>query len=371
MPFPPNCVESGKGATVGQADAANWAPELELLRAAGRDVRLMEVCGTHTVSLFRSGVRALLPPEVRLISGPGCPVCVTAQGYIDAACELASRPGLRICTYGDMIRVPGRNGSLAEKRAAGANVMVVYSPADALQQAVEHPETEVVFLGVGFETTTPGTAAVLKQAKALGVANFSALCAHKTIIPAMKALLSDPEHCIDGFLCPGHVSVIIGVRAYEDVASEFGRPCVIAGFEPRQMIAGIRRLMAYVSRGEGGVDNVYGAAVTDAGNRVAWGFVEDVFEVADATWRAMGIIPGSGLALRPEYAGLDAARRYGVRVDEDYEPQGCCCGAVIQGKLLPPQCPLFGKACIPRAPVGPCMVSSEGSCAAYYRFGGE
>ncbi|MBT3377351.1 MAG: hydrogenase formation protein HypD [Lentisphaerae bacterium] len=370
MRYRPNCEEQARRATVPQRDVDQWGEGLARLREAGRDLRLMEVCGTHTVSLFRSGVRALLPPDVRLISGPGCPVCVTAQGYIDAACYLAGRSGLRICTYGDMIRVPGRNGSLAEKRAEGADVMVVYSPVDALQQALKHPEIEVVFLAVGFETTTPGTAAVLKQAEALGVSNFSALCAHKTVIPAMHALLSDPGHCVDGFLCPGHVSVIIGAGAYAGLVKEFGPPCVIAGFEPRQMVDGIRRLIHYVSRGEAAVENVYGAAVTEAGNRIAWGFVEDVFEVSDAVWRAMGVIPGSGLALRPKYADFDAARRYGVEVDEDYEPEGCCCGAVIQGKLLPPDCPLFGRACTPRSPVGPCMVSSEGSCAAYHRFGG-
>ncbi len=337
--------------------------------AAGRDLRFMEVCGTHTVSLFRSGVKSMLPANLRLISGPGCPVCVTPQGYIEAACDAALIPGVTICTYGDMVRVPGRRGSLAERRAAGANVVVTYSARDALKYAVEHPETKVVFLAVGFETTTPPTAAVVKEAAARGVENFFVFVNHKLVMPALEALLADRTTELDGFLCPGHVSVIIGADAYQPVPANHGKPCVIAGFEAGQMLRGVQHLVKQTLAGEAKVENVYGVAVTDAGNTVAWRFVEDVFEPADTEWRAMGTIPLSGLALRPEYQRFDAVRELGLQVGEDYCPTGCRCGDVIQGKALPTDCRLFGKACTVAKPIGPCMVSSEGTCAAYYKYG--
>ena len=335
----------------------------------GRELRFMEVCGTHTVSLFRTGVKSMLPESLRLISGPGCPVCVTSQGYIDTACDAALISGVTICTYGDMVRVPGRNGSLAERRAEGANVVITYSARDALKYAIEHPETKVIFLAVGFETTTPPTAAVIQEAAARNVDNFFVFASHKLVMPALEAVLADPESQIDGFLCPGHVSVIIGSDAYTPVPRDHGKACVIAGFEATQMLEGISHLVKQAKAGEATVENIYGVAVSESGNTVAWGFVEEVFEPADAEWRAMGTIPVSGLALREKYQRFDAVREFDLEVGEDYCPKGCRCGDVIQGKALPTDCPLFGKSCTVANPVGPCMVSSEGTCAAHYKYG--
>lgn len=341
----------------------------QLAAELDRPVKLMEVCGTHTVALFRTGVRGQLPDNVKLISGPGCPVCVTPAGYIDLACQLARRPGVTICSYGDMLRVPGTQGSLAQCRAEGCDVRLVYSARDALIFARKHPEREVIFLGVGFETTTPATAIAVQQAQKLGLTNFSVLDAHKLVIPALRALLADPESQIDAFLLPGHVSVIIGADAYIPVLDEFRIAGVIAGFEAAQMLRGICRLLEMLRHGETGLDNVYRQVVSNQGNQLAWQIIEETFEVTDAPWRALGVIPESGLALRPAFAAFDAWKRYGVTLPEEPPPKGCRCGDVIQGKLQPNQCPMFGKACTPRMPMGPCMVSSEGSCSAYYRYG--
>jgi len=344
---------------------------VEQLQQATRDrppIRLMEVCGTHTVSLFRSGIKSLLPAAVRLISGPGCPVCVTSQGYIDAACELSTRPGVSICTYGDMVRVPGRSESLADHRGAGAQVKVVYSARDALQFAREHADRQVVFLAVGFETTTPSTAATILAADRAGVENFFVLPAHKLVVPAMTALLSSGEVPIDGFLCPGHVSVVLGCGAYRPIAEKYHKPCVVAGFEPMQMLEGIARLVRQVAEGQALVENVYPIAVSEDGNPKAREIMDRVFEPGAATWRAMGTIPESGSILRAPYRRFDAAERLDVTIGPDYEPAGCQCGQVIQGKADPADCPLFAKACTPTRPVGPCMVSSEGSCAAHYKY---
>jgi len=346
----------------------------ERLRAACGDgpcVRLMEVCGTHTVALFRSGVRSLLPENLRLVSGPGCPVCVTSQGYIDAACGLAGRAGVTICTYGDMVRVPGRHGGLEQRRAEGADVLVVYSARDAVRHAAAHPDRQVVFLGVGFETTAPATAAAVLEAQARGLENFTVLSGHKLVIPAMEALLAAGDVPIDGFLCPGHVSIVIGAQAYAPIVRDHGKACVVAGFEPEQMLAGLVRLVEQVRAGRPRLENVYPVAVRDEGNPVALECMYRVFEPADAVWRAMGTIPASGLALRPEYAAWDALRRFDLRIGEDYDPPGCRCGEVIQGKAEPRDCGLFGSECTPRRPIGPCMVSSEGTCAAWYRYGGR
>lgn len=355
--------------------AASAAPLEELttriteLAAGGPERRLMEVCGTHTVSLFRSGVRTLLPPEVRLISGPGCPVCVTAAGYLDAAVSLAER-GLTICTYGDMVRVPGSGLSLGEARAQGATVKVVYTPREALRHALEHPDEQVVFLAVGFETTTPATALTLLEAERAGADNFSVLVAHKLVVPALLALLAADEVPLDGFICPGHVSVIIGTEAYRPVV-ELGKPCVVAGFEPPSMLASIARLLELLAAERAELDNAYGAVVRAEGNAQARAMIDRVFAPADATWRALGVIPESGLALREGYARFDAARRFELadRLDEDTHPPGCRCGEVIQGKAEPRDCDLFGTGCSPARPIGPCMVSSEGTCAAWYKYG--
>ena len=343
--------------------------ELAGLCAGRPEMQLMEVCGTHTVSLFRSGIKSMLPGNLRLISGPGCPVCVTAQGYIDAAGELAQRPGVTVCTYGDMVRVPGRGGSLAERRGQGARVVVVYSARDALGYAIEHPEEQVVFLAVGFETTAPATAATVLEARRREVANFSMLMAHKRVVPAMEALLSSGAVPIDGFLCPGHVSVIIGAAAYAPIAQRHGKPCVVAGFEAGQMLSGVLHLVRQVAAGEARVQNVYGVVVRDEGNVAARALMDEAFVPADAVWRGIGVIAGSGLELREPLARFDAARRFGVDLRGNEEPLACRCGHIILGKLLPADCPLFGQACTPLHPVGPCMVSSEGTCAAWYKYG--
>lgn len=349
-------------------EAAELAGKIADTCAGFERIQLMEVCGTHTVNLFRSGVKSLMPKNLRLISGPGCPVCVTSQAYIEAACELATRPKVTVCTYGDMMRVPGSNGSLGEHRAQGADVAVVYSARDALHLAEKNPDREVVFLAVGFETTAPAAAAVVLEAKQKGVRNFFIMSGHKLVIPAMRALLSGGGAQIDGFLCPGHVSVIIGADAYRPIAEEFGKPCVVMGFEPRQMMEGILRLVQQVAAGRATVENVYSVAVSKTGNATARQCVEKVFAPAPVTWRAIGVLPGSGLELRLEYRRFDAPVHFGITFGPDESPAGCRCGDVIQGRLSPPECALFGTSCTPVQPVGPCMVSSEGTCAAWYKY---
>lgn len=353
----------------GRAEVADTIARIDAALAGLDTVRIMEVCGTHTVSLLRSGVKSLLPEKVKLISGPGCPVCVTSQSYIDAALEIASAEGVTIATYGDMVRVPGRTGSLETMRGEGAQVEVVYSTRDALKLAEKDPGRRVVFLAIGFETTAPATAAALVEAEARGIENFFALCAHKLVVPAMMALLSAGDVPIDGFLCPGHVSVIIGADAYKPVAEEFGKPCVVAGFEPREMAAAILRIVEQAAAGKAGVENAYGTAVKGAGNEAALALLDKVFVPGDAVWRAIGTIPQSGLVLAGEFGRFDAAKHFDIEFGPDYEPEGCRCGDVIQGKAEAADCPLFGGVCTPSEPVGPCMVSSEGSCAAAYKYG--
>lgn len=332
-------------------------------------IRIMEICGTHTVSLFRSGVKSMLPPNLKLISGPGCPVCVTSQGYIDAAIELATRPGVTLCTYGDMLRVPGQSGSLERHRATGQQVVVVYSARDAVQYAADHPDRQVVFLAVGFETTAPASAAAVIEAEQRGLDNFTILPGHKLVMPAMEALLSEGDVPVDGFMCPGHVSVIIGAAAYQPIVDRYHKPCVVVGFEPDQMLRGILRLTEMITASESHLDNVYAVAVGDEGNTVARQWLEKVFEPAAVVWRAMGTIAESGLELRDPYARFDALKRFDVEVGPDYDPPGCRCGEVIQGKVQPYECGLFGSECTTMNPVGPCMVSSEGTCAAWYKYG--
>ena len=351
------------------AGIAALAAEIAGICAGVKRISLMEICGTHTVALFRTGARSLLPDSLRLISGPGCPVCVTSQGYLDAACELALLPQVTIATYGDMVRVPGRGGSLEGMRGEGADVAVVYSARDAVKIARDNPKRQVVWLAVGFETTTPATAVAVLEAAALGLDNFSILPGHKLVIPAMEALLAGGDLALDGFLCPGHVSVIIGAGAYRPIAEKHGKPCVVAGFELAGMLRGIRDLAKQVAAGEASVGNAYGAVVSEAGNRAALALIDRVFEQAPATWRAIGEIPASGLALRREHSRFDALRRFGVEFGPDLCPEGCLCGEVIQGRATPAECSLFGEVCTPVDPIGPCMVSSEGTCAAWYKYG--
>lgn len=328
----------------------------------------MEVCGTHTVSIFRSGLRAMLPENLRLVSGPGCPVCVTAQRHIDAAIELAAMPGAILATYGDMLRVPGRLGSLEKLRAAGARVHVVNSARTALDLARAHPEHPVVFLGVGFETTAPATAATVLDAERERVENFAVLMCHKLVVPAMLALLDAGDVPLDGFLAPGHVSVIIGAGAYEPVVRQHRRAVVVAGFEPEQVLRGLVALVRQVLERRAAVENVYASVVTDGGNRVAQALLAQAFVVGDAPWRELGVIPGSGLDLAPTFRRFDALERFGIKLGEDENHPLCRCGEVITGKVEPDECPAFAGACTPLSPIGPCMVSSEGTCAAWYKY---
>ncbi|KPV40003.1 hydrogenase formation protein HupD [Thiohalorhabdus denitrificans] len=342
-----------------------------------RGYRFMEFCGGHTHAVFRYGVPDLLPPNVHLIHGPGCPVCVLPVGRVDAAIELARRPEVILCTYGDLLRVPGsRRSSLLRARAEGADVRMVYSPADSLRIAREHPDREVVFFAIGFETTTPPTAVVVRRAEAEGLANFSVVSNHVLTPPAMAHLLDSPEldgpaaPSLDGFIGPSHVSTIIGSAPYEPFAREHGRPVVIAGFEPLDVMQAIRMLIRQVNAGRAEVENEYTRAVTRVGNRKAQELVSAVFAVRESfEWRGMGSVPGSGLEVRPEYAHLDAERRFGVAVGQPRENRACICPSVLRGAARPTECTLFGTTCTPDHPMGSCMVSSEGACAAHYAYG--
>lgn len=333
-----------------------------------RSIRLMEVCGTHTVSLFRSGVRSLLPETITLLSGPGCPVCVTAQGEIDAFIELARRPDTIVTTFGDLLRVPGSGASLQAAKAEGADVRIVYSAADALAIAQKNPDKEVVFLGVGFETTAPTIAAALLGARQSGCANFSIAAAHKTVPAALDALLHRPDLEVDGLILPGHVSVMIGLDGYRPFFEKTKLPCVVTGFEPTDLLMGIAELVTQIEADRPRLHNAYPRAVTEAGNPKAMGLMEMVFRPADVQWRGLGAIPASGLVLRPEFKAFDAFSRFGIEIVDAPEPKGCACGQILTGTKLPPQCALYKTACTPIHPVGPCMVSSEGTCAAYYRY---
>ncbi|MCK4601961.1 MAG: hydrogenase formation protein HypD [Phycisphaerae bacterium] len=347
--------------------------ELLAVRPEGRgtarlDVAVMEICGTHTMAIASSGLRNLLPASLRLVSGPGCPVCVTDQSYIDRAVHLSQLAGGPvIATYGDMVRVPGRSGSLAEARAAGAAIEVVASATRAVELAKQNPGREIVFLAVGFETTAPGTALAVLKAREEKVKNFSVFTAHKLILPVMRALLSADDVRVDGFLCPGHVSVIIGWGAYEEIARRYRRPCVVAGFDPAQIVAGIAEIVRQLAEDGPAACSVY-PSVSKEGNPAALKLLEDVFVLADVPWRALGVVPQSGLELREEFAAFDTAGRFDLPEVPSYELPGCRCGDVLSGRCLPADCDLFADRCTPRRPVGPCMVSSEGACAAAYKY---
>jgi len=353
-----------------QDKVARIAESAQAVGDGCRPIRIMEVCGTHTVAIARAGLRRLLPPRVRLISGPGCPVCVTDGSYVDLAIRVARGEGLPaapiVATYGDMVRVPGAMGSLAEARAAGATVVVVASADQAVELAKRNSAREVVFLGVGFETTAPGSAVAVLRAREEGVTNFSVLTAHKLIMPALRALLST-EIAIDAFLCPGHVSVILGYGVYEELARDHRKPCVVAGFEPAGILDGVAEILRQLASGRPAACTVY-PAVTREGNRTAQAMLEKVFAPADAPWRALGVIPGSGLALRPEFTDFDAARKFSLQERPSQDDPRCRCGLVITGRATPQECPLFATVCTPRDPIGPCMVSSEGACAAAYKY---
>lgn len=338
-----------------------------LAGALNRSVNIMEVCGSHTMAIARYGIRDILPPNVNLISGPGCPVCVTPTRYIDAAIALAER-GIIVVTFGDMILVPGSTSTLAECRARGATVEIAYSPTRAIEMAAAHPEREVVFLAIGFETTTAPVVSIVDQAIRLGLKNLSLLTAFKLVPPALMALLSDPEIRIDAFLCPAHVSAIIGSDAYKPFAETYKVPCVVAGFEPLDILYGIQGVLEQVTQGRAEVVNHYARVVTAGGNLQAQALMAKYLEPVDAAWRGIGVLPMSGLGLKPAFAAYDAGRKHGVTVELGAENPACACGEVLKGKQKPPECSLFGTACTPEHPVGPCMVSSEGTCSAYFKY---
>jgi hydrogenase expression/formation protein HypD len=343
-----------------------------LALAIGRPVRLMEVCGTHTVAIFRHGIRALLPRSIQLLSGPGCPVCVTAAADVEAAILLARSGAATLATFGDMMRVPGRKESLAEARAAGADVKIVYSPLDALALAEKNPAREVVFFATGFETTSPLAAGTLLEAERRGIANFSIFSVHKTVPPALAALLGSGEVQVDGFILPGHVCTVTGVAPFAFLPEQFGKAAVVTGFEAGDILAGIAMLLAQIAASRPRVEIQYTSVVRPEGNPRAREILERLFEPADAHWRGIGTIPGSGLELRPAWAHRDAVHKFALARPEVPDPAACQCGAVLKGIKSPPDCKLFGKACTPDRPIGACMVSSEGSCAAYYKYqGGE
>jgi hydrogenase expression/formation protein HypD len=329
----------------------------------------MEVCGTHTVALFRHGIRSLLPPGVALLSGPGCPVCVTSVRDVETAIACARRPGTVLATFGDMMRVPGAGGSLQLARAEGGDVRVVYSPLDALAIAEREPGRTVVFFATGFETTSPLVAATLREARVRGVGNLAVHSVHKLVPPALKALLDSGETAIDGLILPGHVSTVIGSAPYEFLARDYGVPGVVTGFEAGDIVEGILMLLQMLVEGRPGIEIQYRSVVRPEGNPRAVAAIEEVFEPSAAEWRGIGPIPASGLALRAPYADFALAGRFALEVREGSEPRGCACGEVLRGIRTPPECPLFGKRCTPDSPVGACMVSTEGSCAAYHRYG--
>ncbi|HVO85107.1 MAG TPA: hydrogenase formation protein HypD [Syntrophobacteria bacterium] len=331
-------------------------------------IRLMEVCGTHTVAIFRAGIKGLLPDTITLISGPGCPVCVTAQEDIDRAIALCREPGVTVATFGDLMRVPGSESSLRHEKARGADVRMVYASLDALDLARQLPHRRVVMLGIGFETTVPTIAAAVRQAKQEGLTNFLVLSAHKLLPPAMEALLSAAEVRIDGFLCPGHVTTIIGTEPYQDVVRRHGKPCVVSGFEPVDILQSIHMLVCQLEEGRREVEIQYTRGVHPQGNPRARALMDEVFEPADSAWRGLGKIPGSGLKLRPAYAAHGAENHFALAVSPGREMPGCRCGEVLRGACTPLDCPLFRQRCTPTNPYGPCMVSTEGTCAAYFKY---
>jgi len=340
-----------------------------LEEVCGEPLRFMEVCGTHTVAIFQSGLRSLLPKNIIHLSGPGCPVCVTHESEVDAYLDLAGRSGVVIATFGDLMKVPGGGRrSLKAAQAEGARVEVVYSAFDALELAARTPDAQVVFLGVGFETTAPTTAATVQMAKARGLTNFKLLSFHKLVPPALEVLLSDAETAIDAFILPGHVSTIIGLAPYGFIAERWKRSAVVAGFEPVDILQALLDIALMREAGEPRVVNDYKRAVDDNGNPRARAVMADVFRTETALWRGLGAIPDSGLALRSEYADFDAKACFDIEIVESPPLAGCRCGDVLKGRINPTQCPLFAKACDPAHPVGPCMVSTEGSCAAYYKY---
>ena len=341
----------------------------DISRKSKRKVRFMEFCGGHTVAIFKYGIRQALPPTVSMVSGPGCPVCVTATADIDKAIALAMIPGVIITSFGDMLRVPGSNSSLQQARASGADVRIIYSTLDALKIAQENPGKIVVFIGVGFETTAPTIAASVLQAKEQGIKNYRVLSLHKLCPPVIKTMLDAGDVKLDGLICPGHVSAVTGSSAWEFVARDYGIPCVVAGFEPTDILQCVDMLVSQVEKHEAKVEIAYKRGVTPEGNLQAQIIMQQVFEPCPSKWRGMGEVPDSGLKLRGKFTGFDAEVTFDIKTEPAIEPRGCLCGEILRGVKTPVDCRLFRKVCTPENPVGPCMVSSEGSCSAYYLYG--
>ncbi|MCX6277264.1 MAG: hydrogenase formation protein HypD [Bacteroidetes bacterium] len=339
----------------------------EVKRISTKEITLMEVCGGHTMAIHRFGIHSLLPPTIRLISGPGCPVCVSSQHFLDAAIAYSKIPGVVITTYGDLIRVPGSVSSLEKENAAGRDIRIIYSPLEALEIAGKNPEKQVIFPGIGFETTAPATAATIVEAKKAKLQNFFVLSAHKVMPPVMKALVNEGVK-IDGFIAPGHVSAITGTAIYNDLADVFKLGVVVTGFEPVDLMQAILMLVRQFESGLPKVEIQYQRVVQSEGNKIAQGFLSQVFELKDDRWRGLGIIPKSGLKIRNEFSFFDAEKNFNVTVPEPADPKGCICGSILRGLKTPNDCSLFAKVCTPSFPVGACMVSGEGNCAAFYKY---
>jgi hydrogenase expression/formation protein HypD len=343
----------------------------KLSKKIQRQINLMEVCGTHTVSIFRHGIRSLIPSNIKLLSGPGCPVCVTPIQDIDRMLYIAKQPNVILTTFGDMMRVPGSDGSLYKAKAEGADVRMVYSPLDALKIAQENKDKKIVFFAVGFETTSPLIAATVAVAEDKKIDNFYIYSVHKLVPPALEVLVNTKELKLDGFILPGHVSTIIGSKPYEFIVSKYKKACVITGFDADDILQAITMLLKQILEDDPRIEIQYKDAVKPEGNPKAIEFINMYFEPFDSNWRGIGVIPKSGLKLKKEYSHRDAEKVFDIPPINSKEPRGCQCGAVLRGVKLPPECPLFGKICTPQNPVGACMVSSEGSCAAYYKYGGN
>ncbi|WP_048601327.1 hydrogenase formation protein HypD [Rubeoparvulum massiliense] len=333
----------------------------------GRRPAIMEVCGSHTNSLAEAGIRQGLREDVRLIAGPGCPVCVTDQRDIDAMIQLGQEDVI-LCTFGDMIRVPGSRGSLLDAKTAGHDIRVIYNPVDAITIAKENPDREVVLLGIGFETTVPAFSVAMEVAEREGVKNFSIWATYKLVIPILKWLLAQEDVQVDGFILPGHASIVLGLNRYRFLAEEYHVPGVITGFDAVEMLGGIHRLIQLLADGEPAVENAYRMVVRDEGNTTAYALIEKYFEPADEAWRGMGVVPGSGLRIRPEYVQYDARTKFAHMEVPKTRKTACRCGEILKGTIEPPECPLFAKACTPLRPIGPCMVSSEGTCQTHYKY---
>ncbi|HJV44698.1 MAG TPA: hydrogenase formation protein HypD [Bacillota bacterium] len=339
----------------------------QYIQKHGRKPVFMEVCGSHTMALARTGIKQVLRDHVKLISGPGCPVCVTDQLFIDSMIELAQDSNRIICTFGDMIRVPGSNGSLMDAKAEGKDIRVVYSPSDSVKLAEENPDREVVFLGIGFETTIPLLAVALKQAQDKNLTNYSMWVTTKLVEPIVRVLLEEKEVEFDGLLLPGHVSIVLGKDQYSYLTDDYGMPGVICGFYPTEVLIGIYKLIEMLLEDRVGIENQHPRLVTDSGNRNAQNLMNQFLELCDEGWRGMGMIPKSGMDIREEYAHLNAKKKFSIQVPEPRKTK-CRCGDIIRGVITPEECPLYAKACTPLHPIGPCMVSGEGTCAAHYQY---